>query len=269
MVHFVIMVAGMSSRFGGIPKQMARVGPNNETLIEYSVDQALKNSEISKIVFITNVTTEKLFVDIFGSMYKGIPVVYVQQTYDKGTRIKPWGTADAVACLHGVVDEPFILINGDDIYGESSFKVGLENMAAHKGTNIVGGLKLLDTLPECGAVNRGVIYLGNENTVVDMREKYAISRQNNPELFNEIANVNFFCFTTEILALVHNKVMDFKKAYAKDPKIECVLTNLLGDLLMTNKITMRFFQITEEILGITNVGDDLILREKIANKKKL
>ena len=78
MVSVVFMVAGMSSRFGGKPKQMAIVGPNNETLIEFSVNQALTHS-FDKLIFITNRNTEHLFHTIFGNNYKNIPVLYIQQ----------------------------------------------------------------------------------------------------------------------------------------------------------------------------------------------
>ena len=85
MVVIVYMVAGMSSRFGGKPKQMARVGPNNETLIEYSVKQALKQ-DFSKLVFITNPKTESLFKNLFGTTYLNTPVMYIEQFYDKSKR---------------------------------------------------------------------------------------------------------------------------------------------------------------------------------------
>ena len=88
MTYLVVMVAGMSSRFGGNPKQMAKVGPNDMTLIEYSINEAL-NSNFSKIIFITNPKTENLFIEIFGSKYNNIDIYYKQQIYSEKERIRP------------------------------------------------------------------------------------------------------------------------------------------------------------------------------------
>ena len=120
MVAIVFMVAGLSSRFKSGPKQMAKIGPNNETLIEYSVNQSLKNGKFSKIYFITNYKTEHLFRNIFGNNYCKLDVKYVEQKYDKIKRVRPWGTTDALCSLVGLIDESFILLNGDQIYGEDN-----------------------------------------------------------------------------------------------------------------------------------------------------
>ena len=116
MVAIVFMLAGMSSRFGGSPKALSRVGPNNETLLEISLLQALKQP-FSKIIFITNPLTKQLFVNEMQYSFKSIPIEYVEQVYDKTKRSRPWGTTDAVCSLLGKVEEPFILLNGDDLYG--------------------------------------------------------------------------------------------------------------------------------------------------------
>ena len=99
MVAIVFMVAGMSSRFGGNPKQFAQVGPNNETLIEYSVHQAL-TQPFSAIYFICNPRTEIEFRKKFGNIYQGRQVHYIYQNYDTIKRKKPWGTIDAIAQLY-------------------------------------------------------------------------------------------------------------------------------------------------------------------------
>ncbi len=266
MVYLVAMVAGMSSRFGGQTKSMVVVGPKGETLIEYSINQAISSNgsnKISKIIFIINELTEKLFVDLFGTVYKKIPVQYVRQSYDKSVRLRPWGTADAIGALHKVADQPCVLINGDDIYGEDTFTRGFKLFQQYND-NIIGGLKLADTLPAIGTVNRGVIYLDDtDRTVVkDMREKCNISKSNT-ELLNCTANVNFMGLTPTTVKLVYEKVTRFKEEHVHDTKIECILTNVLGDMLLDKQIKMKFFDIRTEILGITNVGDDEVLRKKL------
>ena len=98
MVSIAFMVAGMSSRFGGKPKQLEKVGPNEETLIEYSVKQALQ-SPFQHLYFITNPKTEHRFREIFSSSYQSVPITYIPQIYDTTQRHKPWGTSDAIANL--------------------------------------------------------------------------------------------------------------------------------------------------------------------------
>ena len=115
------MVGGMSSRYGGNLKQLAKVGINGETLIEVSVLQAL-TVPFTKIIFITNELTEDEFIKIFGEEYQGIPVEYVRQVWNTENRYRPWGTTDAICCLKGKVSEPFILVNSDDLYGRETFK---------------------------------------------------------------------------------------------------------------------------------------------------
>jgi len=178
MISIVFMVAGMSSRFGGNPKQMAKVGPNNETLIEFSVNQALR-CNFNKLIFITNPKTESLFKNIFGNFYKNVPVLYVEQKYNKSIRKRPWGTTDAICSIIDIINEPFIMVNGDDLYGMSTFEKGF-NMMQNKNINVIGGLKIINTLPEKGNVNRGVIFV-NGNNVIGMKEMLNISKINNPE----------------------------------------------------------------------------------------
>lgn len=261
MTVIVFMVAGMSSRFGGQPKQMAQVGPKNETLIEYSVNQALKNN-FSKLVFITNPKTEKLFRDIFGDKYQGVKVSYIEQKYNQIKRLRPWGTADAICHLCSKIDEPFIMVNGDDIYGESTFKTGFEMMMKNNKINIISGLKVIDTLPETGNVNRGIIYTKN-NKVIGLKEMLNINRKDNKELFNELANMNFIGLQLNVLEMINEIVVKFKEKHKNDPKIECILTNILNDLVLDKKLEMEYFEMKEKVIGITNPGDEIKLKEQL------
>ena len=116
-IALVYMVAGMSSRFGGKIKQFAKVGPEGETLIEYSLNQAIP-AGFTKIVFIVGNKTEKPFKEMFGDSYKGIPIKYASQNFDSASRDKPWGTTDALCSAKELLDCPFIICNGDDLYGK-------------------------------------------------------------------------------------------------------------------------------------------------------
>ena len=266
MVAIVYMVAGMSSRFGGRPKQMAKVGPDNETLIEYSVKQALKQN-FSKLIFITNPKTEHLFRKVFGDEYLNRPVLYIEQYYDKTKRLRPWGTTDAICSMLGHMNESFIMVNGDDIYGETTFELGFNKMfAANK--NIIGGLPVIKTMPEEGEVNRGVIMVDG-NKVTGLREMLKISKSKNPELMNLLANVNFIGLQHNVLLQLNEILKNFKKQNKDDPKIECLLPDNLSELIDNKFIEMDFFEIKHEILGLTNPEDEEIVRNILKKKKQI
>ena len=262
MTVIVFMVAGMSSRFGGKTKQLTIVGPNEETLIEYSVNQAILNN-FSKIVFITNVRTEKSFVDIFGQEYKGLPVLYCRQSYDPQKRKRPWGTTDAVCCLYGKIQEPFILVNGDDIYGSSTFRKGFYLLNASK-SNICGGCALIDSLPMLGTVNRGIIKK-NGPDVESIVEMFNIDRKNK-ELHRELASVNFIGLQYHVVEMLKELLDKFKEKNDGNEKIECLLPETLTELIKTKTIKMKHFKINNKIIGITNPGDETIVRE-LLNKE--
>jgi len=131
-IALVYMVAGMSSRFNGKIKQFAKVGRNGETLIEVSLQQALR-AGFSKIVFIVGEKTEKPFKEMFGEEYKGVPIFYVFQGFDSNIRDKPWGTVEAVVKIKEVVNCDFVVCNGDDLYGEFAFRKCVEHLEAMNG----------------------------------------------------------------------------------------------------------------------------------------
>jgi NDP-sugar pyrophosphorylase family protein len=268
MIALVFMVAGMSSRFNGKPKQMARVGPNNETLIEYSVNQALKQN-FSKLIFITNSNTEYLFREIFKDKYLNREVLYIEQKYDKSIRTRPWGTTDAICSLIGKIEEKFILLlNGDDIYGESTFESGYK-LLNDKKNNIIGGLPVIDTMPEIGEVNRGIFMVNDDEQVYKMKEFLNISKIKNPELMNNLANVNFIGLHYDTLLLLNDILIKFKTENKGNPKIECLLTDNINELIESNKITMDYFSIKNKIIGLTNPEDELIVKNILRSNREV
>ncbi len=265
MISVVFMVAGMSSRFGGKPKQLELVGPENETLIEYSVNQALE-SNFTNIWFITNPLTELKFKQIFQDNYRGKPVFYVQQNYDSNIRQRPWGTTDAICQLYQKINNPFILVNGDDIYGSKAFRTGFELLNKNNNLNLIGVLPLIDTLPNQGKVNRGVVYLDPlKNKICKIEEKLNITKEN-IDSGDQYANINFIGLQPEILSYLNQILIKFKQDNHNDSKIECLLPNNLSSLIEEKKLDLEYFEIEDSILGITNPGDEIILRKKLLNK---
>ena len=212
----------------------------------------------TRLVFITNPKTQHYLINIFGFKYIGIPVEYHKQKYDTH-RNRPWGTTDAVCTLHGVINEACIIVNGDDLYGVESFKKGFD-LLNHSNNDIIGGSRLIDTLPTKGYVNRGIIQLEGDY-VSSMKECMKISKENNPELHHAWANVNFIGVHPSTITKLRKILDAFKEKHKDDKDIECLLPDCLSELLTDIKI--KFFFITERVVGLTNPDDESIVRNFI------
>ena len=155
------------------------------------------------------------------------------------------------------------MINGDDIYGENVFIEGFELLQnVDDSTSIIGGLKLKDSLPESGKVNRGVVFV-EENKVVGMKEILNIDSANTKhieDLGDMIANVNFIGLQNNALEKINNLNVEFKKKNEGDMKIESLLTDHINSLIINKDIKMEYFVIKNKIYGITNPEDEESLK---------
>tara|TARA_B100001059_G_scaffold236663_1_gene288822 strand:- start:7064 stop:7864 length:801 start_codon:yes stop_codon:yes gene_type:complete len=264
MVVIVFMVAGMSSRFGGI-KQLCKVGINGETLIEVSVKQALKQP-FSKVVFITNVKTEQLFKDIFKDEYQNTLVEYIQQTYEE-SRERPWGTTDAVCSLLGYVDEPFILVNSDDIYGETAFKEGYEKLKLDT-KNYLGSTQLRNTIKGDNLVNRGIIEIENiDSNVVSLRETLGINPSTDIHLLDKYCNVNFICLQPFVIKLLKDELDVFKANNKNDKRVEALLPDDLNTLIQNKSLELHLIIIKDPIVSLTYQSDIENMKRFLSVKK--
>ena len=159
----LVMAAGMGSRYGGL-KQIDPVGPNGETIIDYSIYDAMR-AGFGKLVFIIRKDIEQPFKETVGARFeRRIPVEYVFQELDKipapftvpAGRTKPWGTTHAVLAAANAIDEPFAVINADDFYGAESYRVLAEHLQSGSEDYAMVGFILRNTLSEFGTVARGV-----------------------------------------------------------------------------------------------------------------
>jgi NDP-sugar pyrophosphorylase family protein len=261
-IAIAYLAGGISSRFGGKIKQFAVVGKNGETLIEYSMNQAIK-SGFSKIIFIVSNKTEIPFKERFGNSYKGIPIEYAVQEYNKLLRERPWGTADAVCTLRGVVNEPFVICNGDNIFDESSFKILIKHLQESENEAAIG-YPLKDCVPEQGKVNRGTFSVEN-NYVTKIVENLGIGREDVVGLGGEtLCNANFFAFHPGVIDLLYEKLIKFKKEHEGDRKIEALLPVHLSELIEEGKIKMKIYPAKQMWLEITNPGDEEVVRGELA-----
>ncbi len=267
-IALVYMVAGLSSRFGGKIKQFARVGKNNETLIEYSLNQALP-AGFTKIIFIVGNKTEAPFREMFRNEYKGIPVYYALQKFNPELRDKPWGTTDALCSAKPSLDCPFVVCNGDDIYGENTFKI-LINHLKNFETNATVGYKLKNVLPEQGKVNRAIFETDSENNLTKLKEILGIEKPNLEEKnlnSEDLCSMNIFALRPELVPLLKRILEEFKEKNKFNRRAECLLPENIGNLIQQKKIKMKLYTATDAWHGITNPEDEIKVKQELEKNK--
>lgn len=277
----VILAAGMGSRYGGL-KQIDPVGPNNSIIIDYSIYDAVK-AGFNKVVFIIKKENEALFKEVIGDkVSKHVKVEYVFQSLDKlpegfsvpKERVKPWGTAHAILCCKGVVNEPFVVINSDDFYGSGAYSIlsdWIDNtdFSDDKFKFAMAGYYLKNTLTDNGTVSRGVCDVNENGQLNDVIERTKIMRVNGKISFTEdgeswtelpencVASMNCWCFPAGILNEIEKYFVDFlKNEVPENPlKSEFFLPFLVRDMLKEEKCTVDVLETPDKWFGVTYKED--------------
>ena len=198
----MVLAAGMGSRYGGL-KQMDGLGPNGETIIDYSIYDAVE-AGFGKVVYIVREYFKQDMIDTVNKKYgnvtcpDGEPLKFefVTQELNKipsqftlnPEREKPWGTAHAVLMGQDVINEPFAVINGDDYYGKESFKILADWLIAHEGKSgeyALVGFELDNTLSESGAVSRGIGTADQTGFLTNVAEHHKIAREEDGKIYGE------------------------------------------------------------------------------------
>lgn len=241
-MYLVYLAAGLSSRFGGEPKLLQKIGKGKKSLIEISLQQALV-IDFEKIIFIVSDNTYEIIKLNIDKLNLKIPVEYI---FQRSERIKPWGTAHAVSCLYPHVDKPFVLCNSDDLYGNESFNVLKEHIDT--SDNLIVGFKLGGCLPNNNSnVNRGFINLHDGSIV----EKLNISRSyySNHDLETIQVSMNLFLLQPDILQSLFMDVEDFILENQLILNIEALLPVFL------QKYKFKVIKSDAQCLGITYKDD--------------
>ncbi|MBM3443463.1 MAG: nucleotidyltransferase [Bacteroidetes bacterium] len=236
----LILAAGMASRYGGM-KQIESFGPDGETIMDYSIYDAIR-AGFGKVVFVIREDFAEQFKSIFEPKLKGrIQTEYVYQHldahldgYDRlSTRSNPWGTAHAVLCARDVIQEPFAVINADDFYGRDAFQKAyafLSQQCSAQNYFIIG-YQLEQTLSDHGTVNRGVCSMDELGNLVGVTERLNISRHAEGVVCDDglepahlqlstIVSMNFWCFHPSVFAYTHRLFQEFLQARGKEEKSE-------------------------------------------------
>lgn len=269
----VVLAAGMGSRYGG-NKQLDGIGPNGEIIMDYSIHDAI-NAGFTKVVFIIRTDIKEAFENHYAERFKGkIKMEYAFQNeytehtapYEAG-RKKPWGTTHAVLAAKHLINEPFVVINADDYYGQESFAEVVEAMNSMKENEyLIMGYRLENTLSDHGTVNRGVCQVDENMHLVGIKETLSIGKNEgiisyvendqpyelSPETY---VSMNFFAFPPSVLPLFEEKFINFVKTNHENPKAECFMPVEVGNLMAEGKAVVKVVPTTASWLGVTYKED--------------
>jgi len=271
----LILAAGMGSRYGGI-KQMDSFGPSGETIIDYSIYDAIQ-SGFGKIVFIIRDDFAEAFKNIFEPKLKGkVEIDYVMQEMDSFTndfklsteRTKPWGTAHAVLCAKDAIHEPFAVINADDFYGRDAFEKAAKFLKEEISpeTWCIIGYQLSKTLSENGTVSRGVCQVDDDGNLVSIAERIKIYPEGNKIIYEEnnaktelpadtSVSMNFWCFHQNAFDYIQKLFQRFLQENGDKPKAEFFIP-IVGDAFIKEKPgEIKVIQTSAQWFGVTYKED--------------
>ena len=280
-----VLAAGMGSRYGGL-KQLDGVGPSGETIMDYSIYDAIR-AGFGKVVFVIRRDFEADFREKVLSKYRDhIPVEVVFQSIDAlpegfkapAERVKPWGTNHAVLMGKDVIREPFLVINADDFYGRDSFAViGRELSAATgRGNYCMVGFRVGNTLSESGTVSRGVCTTDAEGYLTGVVERTDIARRDGKISFTgddgqmettaetTPVSMNMWGFTPDYFEYSDDYFRQFLAENIDNPKSEFYIPSMVNELLVTSRARVKVLDTTSQWFGVTYAEDRPSVIGKIA-----
>jgi choline kinase len=279
----VILAAGMASRYGS-QKQTEGFGPNGETIMDYSIYDAIR-AGFGKVVFIIREDFAEAFKANFEPKLKGkIVTEYVYQSLDKFTqgkhvnpeRTKPWGTAHAVLCTKGVVNEPFAVINADDYYGAEAFEQAFRFLTneCNDKTYCILGYELSNTLSENGTVSRGVCSIDANNVLTEIKERTKIYRKEGVIVFEEDGHettlkedtrvsMNFMCFAPNFIELCEKEFDLFLAHQGMELKSEFYIPFVTGQFSSLGLGNVKVIPTNAKWFGVTYKEDAPAVKSSI------
>ncbi len=271
-----VLAAGMGSRYGGL-KQIDGLGPNGETIMDYSVFDAMR-AGFGKVVFVIRKDFEEAFRKVVLSKYEGkIDCEVCFQSIDKvpagctynPERQKPWGTNHAVLMGKDLIHEPFAVINADDFYGKESFEVLADYLQSVEGTQgkyCMIGYRVMNTLSENGSVSRGICTTDDEGLLTGVVERTQIEEKDGTVVFTENGvdtvidpmtpvSMNMWGFTPEYFGYVEEAFVQFLKEHGQEMKSEFYIPTLVNELIGKGIASCRVLDTPAQWFGVTYSED--------------
>lgn len=271
----VILAAGMASRYGSM-KQVQGFGPNDETIMDYSIYDAIE-AGFGKVTFIIREEFATAFKEKFEPKLQGkIETVYVYQDINKFVgdrkvpedRKKPWGTAHAILCCKGVVNEPFAVINADDFYGKDAFLKAFNFLTTQCNNNTYGiiGYDLENTLSENGSVSRGVCKVDSDSNLIEINERTKIYIANDNIVYEENGNehflpndtqvsMNYICYSPNVIDLCEKEFDIFLDNNINNPKAEFFLPYITNQFIQAKQGNVKVIPTHAKWFGVTYKED--------------
>ncbi len=285
-----VLAAGMGSRYGGL-KQLDGLGPNGETIMDYSIYDAIQ-AGFGKVVFVIRRVFEADFREKIVSKYiDRIPVELVFQDLDNlpagftvpEGREKPWGTNHAVLMGKDVIHEPFAVINADDYYGRESFQVLADYLRSIEGTEgryAMVGYRVCNTLSESGSVARGVCETNEQGFLTKVTERTKILREEDgvirfieedgktPLEEHTPVSMNMWAFTPDYFRYSEQYFVDFLREHGTELKSEFYIPTLVDALIHSGQATCRVLDTPSRWFGVTYATDRPQVVDKFAQLVK-
>ncbi len=299
----VILAAGLGSRFGGI-KQLKKVGPSGEIIMEYAIHDAME-AGFNKIVFIIRKDIEADFMETVGNRVKtvcaakGVAVAFAYQELGAlpagfvcpTDRKKPWGTGHAVLAAKELLHGPFAVINADDYYGKSAYNnlfSYLKNLPQDaKGQYCMAGFRLGNTLSDHGGVTRGICRTDENGRLLEVKETRNMTRRNGKAMIphgedwteldaNACVSMNMWGFTADVLPVLEQRFVEFLSDELETPASEYLLPDIMDKLVAEGTAAIQVLPTEDNWYGITYQADaplvEAVFRRMVAEgiyKEKL
>ena len=280
----LILAAGMASRYGSM-KQVQSFGPSGETIMDYSIYDAVR-SGFKRIVFVIRKDFAEDFKQIFEPKLKGrVETAYVYQErtdflngyQPPAGRTKPWGTAHAVLCAKNAISDPFAVINADDFYGRDAFEKAFQFLTngINPASYSIIGYDLAKTLSDNGSVSRGVCDVDESNNLVSIHERTKIYRNKEGKITYEEdgktffvpddskVSMNFWCFDPSVFVFIEKIFAEFLTAQGQDPKAEFFIP-IIGDrFIHEGKGRIKIIPTASSWFGVTYKEDAPGVKESL------